>query len=430
MIATSPTDYSAFAGRPPAFHIMVKPTGAACNLNCSYCFYLDKQELYPGSRFRMTDEVLEAYLRQLIEAHETNHVTVAWQGGEPTLMGLDFYRKAIEIQKKYRKPGMTFENTLQTNGTLLDEAWCRFLKENDFLVGISIDGPREYHDACRKEKSGGGTFDRAAAGLRRLQQYRVDYNILATVNAANADFPLETYRFFRDDFGAQYLQFIPIVERGNNGVTEQSVRPEQWGQFLNRIFDEWVRRDVGRTFVLNFDGVLAGWMGKAGTLCIFGRTCGLGLALEHNGDLYSCDHFVDPEHKLGNILQSALIDMVGSQRQQDFGRQKWESLPEYCHNCEFVFICNGECPKNRFVNTPDGQPGLNYLCCGYRAFFRHSAPDMKIMASLLRSNRPAADVIPVLAHKDEALRTIFEHTGRNEFCPCGSGTKYKKCHGK
>ena len=414
---------------PPAFHVMVKPTGAVCNLNCSYCFYLDKKSLYPDGKFRMSDEVLEAYLQQLIEAHQTHSVTVAWQGGEPTLMGLDFYRKAVSLQNKYRKPGMTFENTLQTNGTLLDDDWCRFLKENNFLVGISLDGPGELHDICRKDKRGQGTFDKVTAGLRLLRKYGVDYNILATVNRFNAGYPLDIYRFFRDDLGAQYIQFIPIVEKSDIPVfrngdqeTAYSVLPDQWGRFLIAIFDEWVRRDVGRTFVLNFDGTLAGWLNRAGTLCIFGHTCGLGLALEHNGDLYSCDHFVDPEHKLGNILETPLFDMVTSERQIKFGNDKRESLSDYCHKCEYLFICNGECPKNRFCEAPDSQMGLNYLCSGYRAFFKHTELHMKIMASLLSHNRPAADVMPLLAR--------FAHTGRNQPCPCGSGQKFKKCHGK
>jgi uncharacterized protein len=422
---------------PSAFHVMVKPTGAACNLNCRYCFYLEKSSLYPSGHFLMNYEVLESYLRQLIQAHRTNRVTVAWQGGEPTLMGLDFFQRAIEIQNKYCRPGMTFENTLQTNGTLLDADWCRFLKENGFLVGISLDGPGKLHDTCRKDKSGQGTFDKAVAGLRLLQKFGVEYNILATVNYYNADYPLEVYRFFRDELSAQYIQFIPIVEKNSASgfqnkyqVTSESVRPDQWGRFLIKIFDEWVRRDVGDTFVLNFDGVLAGWLGRAGTLCIFGRTCGLGLALEHNGDLYSCDHFVDPEHKLGNILDVPLLDMVASERQSEFGQQKQNSLPEYCFSCNYLFICNGECPKNRFCETPDGQSGLNYLCRGYRDFFQHAEPNMKIMAALLRSNQPASDIMPVLDQKESDWMKNFHQTGRNQPCPCGSGEKYKKCHGK
>jgi uncharacterized protein len=432
------TGNSVISGRPAAFHIMVKPTGAICNLNCSYCFYLKKKSLYPDKQFRMSDEVLKSYTRQLIEAHQTQQVTFAWQGGEPALMGIDFFRRAVELQDKYRKPGMTFGNTIQTNGTLLTDTWCEFLKENHFLVGISIDGPGQLHDVYRKDKSGRGTYERVIEGFRLLEKHGVDYNILATVNHVNGAYPLETYRFFRDELHAEYIQFIPVVEKilDLSGFQEEcqvaceSVLPEQWGKFLNDIFDEWVRRDVGRTFVLNFDGALAGWVGRAGTLCIFGRTCGLGLALEHNGDLYSCDHFVDSEHKLGNIVESPMIDMVSSERQRQFGLSKWDSLPEYCHRCEFLFACNGECPKNRICKTPEGAPGLNYLCPGYRAFFKRTEPYMKIMVSLLRSNRPAADIMPVLAQKEREKEKEFSYTGRNDPCPCGSGLKFKKCHGK
>jgi uncharacterized protein len=422
-------------GKPLAFHLMVKPTGAACNLNCSYCFYLGKKSLYPGSRFRMTDGVLESYTRQLIDAHQVQRVTFAWQGGEPTLMGLAFFRKAMDLQNKYRKPGMTFENTLQTNGVLLDDALCEFLSRNHFLVGISLDGPQELHDACRKDISGQGTYARVIAGLRLLQKHKVDYNVLIAVSRVNAAYPTRVYRFLRDEIEAQYLQFIPIVEkslnlRGAKQVTDQSVRPEQWGHFLIDIFDEWVRRDVGRTFVLNFDGALAGWLGKSGTLCIFGRTCGLGLALEHNGDLYSCDHFVDPEHILGNILDTQLLDMVDSERQRKFSRDKWDSLPEYCLTCQFLTICNGECPKNRFCETPDGKPGLNYLCVGYRSFFKHAETNMKLMAKLIRLNRPADEITLLLAQQEEERNEHFARAGRNQPCPCGSGLKFKKCHGR
>ncbi len=308
---------------PQAFHIMAKPTGSACNLRCDYCFFLKKEGLYPGGSFRMTDEVHEAYIRQLFEAHRVPQVTVAWQGGEPTLMGLDFFRRSVEVQKRYARPGTRVENTFQTNGILLDEAWCRFFRENNFLVGLSLDGPRELHDVYRKDKGGHGTFDRVQAAARLLQAHQVEFNILCTVNAANSRRPLDVYRFFRDELKANYIQFIPIVERDNetgyqegNTVTDRSVRPEQWGRFLIEIFDEWVKKDVGATFVLNFDGALAGWLDMAGTVCIFGPTCGLGLALEFNGDLYSCDHFVEPGHFLGNILATPMADLVASEKQQ------------------------------------------------------------------------------------------------------------------
>ena len=311
----------------PAFHLMAKPAGSQCNCACEYCFYLAKADLYPAGTHRMSDEVHRAYIAQLFAAHQVPQVTVAWQGGEPTLMGLDFFRRSIDYQMGSARPGTRIENTFQTNGLLLDDEWCRFFRENDFLIGLSMDGPEEFHDRYRKDGAGRGTFDRVLRAARLLQEHRVEFNILCTVNAANADRPLDVYRFFRDELGAQYIQFIPIVEREGGRVTDRSVRPEQWGRFLIEVFDEWVAHDVGRTFVLNFDGALAGWLGQAGTVCIFGPTCGLGMALEHNGDLYSCDHFVEPAHYLGNILETPLGELVASEKQRTFGRDKRDTLP-------------------------------------------------------------------------------------------------------
>jgi uncharacterized protein len=392
--------------RPLAFHVMAKPSGSACNLNCAYCFFLKKDRLYPGSNFRMSDEVHEAYIRQLFEAHQIPQVTVAWQGGEPTLMGLDFFRRSVELQKKYRRPGLSVENTFQTNGILLDDDWCRFFHQNNFLIGLSLDGPKELHDCYRRDKGDQGTFERVLRAARLLQKHKVEFNILCTVNSRNGDNPLEIYRFFRDELDAHYLQFIPIVERDNemgyqegSSVTDRSVRPEQWGRFLTEIFDEWVRRDVGSTFVLNFDGILAGWLGMAGTLCIFGPTCGLGMALEHNGDLYSCDHFVEPDCYLGNIMEKPMIELVNSEKQRKFGQDKSDTLPRYCRQCRFLFACNGECPKNRFIKTPDGEVNLNYLCSGYRAFFDHADRYMQIMADLLRRGQTADGIMKFLKHK-------------------------------
>lgn len=425
------------SGGPQAFHIMAKPTGSACNLNCDYCFFLKKEKLYPGSSFRMSDQVHEAYIRQLLEAHQVPQVTVAWQGGEPTLMGLDFFRRSVELQKKYQKPGTRIENTFQTNGILLDNEWCRFFHKNNFLVGLSLDGPKELHEIYRKDKGGRGTFDRVLAAARLLQKHSVEFNILCTVNRKNADHPLEVYQFFRDELEVHYIQFIPIVERENetgyqegNTVTDRSVEPGQFSRFLIGIFDEWVKKDVGNTFVLNFDGALAGWLDMAGTVCIFGPTCGLGMALEHTGDLYSCDHFVEPNYYLGNILKTPLIDLVASEKQRRFGQDKKDSLPRYCRECEVLHICNGECPKNRFVETPDGEPGLNYLCAAYKAFFKHADKPMRIMADLIRRNRPASEVMAVLAREETDLKTKLAQLGRNDPCPCGSGKKVKKCHGK
>jgi uncharacterized protein len=422
---------------PKAFHIMAKPTGSACNLNCDYCFFLKKERLYPGSNFRMADDVHEAYIKQLFEAHEVPQVTVAWQGGEPTLMGLDFFRRSVELQKKYQKPGTGVENTFQTNGILLDDEWCRFFYENSFLIGLSLDGPKELHDFYRKDKGGQGTFDRVMKAVRLLQKHKVEFNILCTVNSKNADHPLEVYRFFRDAVHAQYIQLIPIVERDNesgyqegNKVTDRSVRPEQYGRFLMEIFAEWVKRDVGRMFVLTFDGALAGWLGMAGTVCIFGPTCGEGTALEHNGDLYCCDHFVEPAHLLGNILKAPMIELVASEKQRKFGRDKKDMLPRYCRDCEVLFVCNGECPKNRFITTPDGEPGLNYLCAGYKMFFKQVDPQMKIMANLLRQGRCADEIMQKNTPQGAMHAPGGAKVGRNDPCPCGSGKKFKHCHGR
>jgi len=422
---------------PRAFHIMAKPTGSACNLNCAYCFFRKKERMYPGSDFRMADEVHEAYIRQLLGAHQVPSITIAWQGGEPTLMGLDFFRRSMELQKKYQKPSTRIENTFQTNGILLNEEWCEFFHENKFLIGLSMDGPKELHDFYRKDKGGHGTFDRVVQAVRLLQKHKVEFNILCTVNSKNANHPLEVYRFFRGELKTNYIQFIPIVERENesgfqegNKVTDRSVRPDPWGRFLIDIFDEWVKRDVGKTFVLNFDGALAGWLGMAGTVCIFGPTCGLGMALEHNGDLYSCDHFVEPNYYLGNILKTPMVELAASDRQRKFGQDKRDTLPAYCRQCEVLHICNGECPKNRFIQTPDGEPGLNYLCEGYKAFFKHADKAMRVMADLIRRGRLAEEVMAILASEEGNLKSKFANAGRNEPCFCGSGLKFKKGHGK
>jgi len=426
---------------PPRLHVLAKPTGAVCNLQCSYCFFLNKDQLYPGSHFRMSDAVLETYIRQLIEAHQSPRVTVSWQGGEPTLMGIDFFRRALEFQKRYKRSGMIFENTLQTNGTLLNEEWCEFLGKHKFLVGISIDGPRHLHDIHRRDKQGGPTFDRVMQGLRLLQKHGVEYNILTTVNRDNADHPLEVYRFLRDEAQASWIQFIPAIERLQGGevtiyqegttVSERSVTPRQFGNFLITIFDEWVRRDVGTVFVQTFEAAVRNWLGLASSgMCVFDATCGHGLALEHNGDLYSCDHFVEPRYLLGNIQQSHLMELVASETQRTFGRNKLELLPRSCRECEVWFACKGECPKNRFGVTPSGEPGLNYLCAGYKAFFRHIDRPLKIMTRLMRQEQPAARVMEVLAQEEGRQASVRSKIGRNDPCPCGSGLKYKKCHGR
>jgi uncharacterized protein len=373
---------------------------------------LDKEELYPNSNFRMSDEVLETYIRQLIESHKTPEVTVAWQGGEPTLMGLDFFKKAIAYQEKYRRPGMTFENTLQTNGTLLNDEWCEFFKANNYLIGLSLDGPRELHDANRVDKVGRPTFDRVMKGLRLLQKHGVEYNILTTVNRVNSQYPLEVYRFLRDEVKTSWIQFIPVVERINEDgktlyqkgtqVSENSVLPEQFGTFLTTIFDEWVRRDVGKIFVQTFEAAVRSWLGLPTGMCFFSPTCGSGVALEHNGDLYSCDHFVEPDYLLGNIQETSMAELVGSSRQFQFGQDKLTTLPRYCQQCEVRFACHGECPKHRFTDTPDGEPGLNYLCSGYKTFFTHIDNPLKMMVNLLRQGKDGTEIMPKLAAKDRA----------------------------
>jgi len=385
--------------RPDAFHILAKPRGAVCNLACTYCFYTCKSRLYPMGTFRMTDEVLESYVRQVIQGHRSPEVIVAWQGGEPTLMGIDFFKKAIELEKRYLRPGQTVLNTIQTNGTLLDDEWCSFFHDHGFLVGISIDGPRELHDQYRVDQGGRPTFDKVMDGLRSLQRSKVEHNALVTINAVNSDRPREVYRFLRDEAELQYIQFIPIVEKAQgkiegtaHKVTRESVNPGKFGRFMIGVFDEWVRRDVGQVFIQSFDVALANWYGEPPSVCINAITCGTALALEHNGDLYSCDHFVDEGHRLGNILETPMVEMVGSERQLRFGANK-ALLPRYCMECDVRFACHGGCPKDRFTRSPQGENGLNYLCSGYKAFYHHMDRPMKLMSDLLKQGRPPSDIM-------------------------------------
>ncbi|HEU5161610.1 MAG TPA: anaerobic sulfatase maturase [Thermoanaerobaculia bacterium] len=390
------------------FQLLAKPAGSSCNLDCSYCFYLSKAALYPEAQPRMSEEVLERYLRQLFAASAGGEVSVAWQGGEPTLMGLRFFERAVALADEMRSPGQVVHHSIQTNGVLLDDAWCTFLNRNGFLVGLSIDGPRWQHDAYRVAKGGRGTFDGAVRAWKLLRRHGVDVNILCAVHAANAGRPREVYRFFRDELHARHLQFIPIVERngGEGAVTRRSVDPETFGRFLVTIFDEWLRRDVGKVFVQMFDAYLGNCLGMP-NLCIFAHDCAANPVLEHNGDLYSCDHFVDPDHLLGNIGDSTLGEMIGSEKQRTFGSRKVASLPRACHECEFLFACEGECPRNRFVRSADGEPGMNYLCAGYRAFFAHAARPMAIMAELLRAGRPTSEVARYYgsARENQVVRT-------------------------
>ena len=445
LAADKPVKPDARAGAPPAFHLLAKPTGAQCNLDCDYCFFLSKEMLYPDSRFRMTDATLEQYLRQLIGAHATvPEVTIAWQGGEPTLMGLDFFRRSVEIAQRYLKPGQRAVHTIQTNGTKLDAEWATFFKEHEFLVGISIDGPREIHDTYRVTRGGRGSFDQVMRGLDALRAADVDWNALTTIHAANAERGREVYCFLRDALGARFVQFIPIIERvpdaNEDGtvpwsswrdrplyvqegdvVTARSVSGEGYGRFLIDVFEEWVRRDVGKVYVQMFDVALANWYGEPAGLCIHSETCGNALALEHNGDLYSCDHFVEPDHLLGNIAERDMLELVASPRQRQFGLDKLDTLPRFCLECDVRFACHGGCPKDRFISTPDGEPGLNYLCPGYKAFFHHIDEPMRTMCDLLREGRAPSEIVQRYATRDA-------RRGRNEPCPCGSGRKWKQCH--
>jgi uncharacterized protein len=426
----------------PGFHVMAKPIGPICNLDCKYCFYLEKESLYPQvEKWAMRDDVLESYIRQYIEAHDAPVVSFAWQGGEPTLLGVEYFRRVVELEKKYAN-GKRIANAFQTNGVLLNDAWAELFLENQFLIGISIDGPGELHDAYRVDKGGQPTFDRVMHGIDVLKRHKVDFNTLTTVHRANADAPLEVYRFLKSN-GSGYMQFIPIAERISQNVTSDglrlispdfsgpakvtpwSVEPRSFGRFLCAVFDEWVRKDVGRVFVQLFDVSLEMWAGMEASLCIFRRTCGAALAMEHSGDLYSCDHFVYPENRLGNIMESPLASLVASAQQQRFGEAKESTLPRYCRECDVRFACNGECPKHRFTQTPDGELGLNYLCAGYKMFFHHIDPYMRFMAAELAAQRPPANVMRWVAERDASQKQ--GKPGRNDPCPCGSGKKLKQC---
>ena len=415
---------------PPSFHVMIKPRGSICNLDCAYCYYLAKENLYPDGTFRMPDNVLESYTRQYMAAQRVPEVTFGWQGGEPLLMGLEFFERALAYQEQYRPAGMTVHNAMQTNGVLLDDDWCAFFAEHNFLVGISIDGPGELHDGYRVDKGGAPTLERVMRGVERLKAHNVDFNVLTCVQANNGDHPLEVYRFLRDEVGAIFMQFIPIIERQGDGVTDRSVGAAQYGAFLSGVFDEWVRRDVGRVFVQIFDVALAAWSGQRPGLCVFEETCGTALVMEHNGDLYSCDHFVEPEYFLGNIMEKQIVELVSDQAQVDFGNAKRDAMPDMCRQCPVLFVCHGGCPKNRIISTPDGQPGLNYLCEGYKAFFTHIDGPMRYMANELMHRRPPANIMIALAREEAALQERFKDVGRNDPCPCGSGKKFKHCHGR
>lgn len=392
-------------GRP--LYVMLKPAGSLCNLRCRYCYYLEKANLYGHSAGHIiSDALLEKFIKEYIEAQTTPEVLFTWHGGETLMRPVSFYRRALELEKKYAK-GRRISNSIQTNGTLLNDEWCEFFRENDFLVGVSIDGPREFHDEYRRTATGRPTFHKVMQGINLLNKHGVEWNALAVVNDFNADYPLEFYRFFKD-IHCRYIQFTPIVERivhrddgltfapgmqEGGEVTDFSVTPEQWGNFICTIFDEWVKQDVGQYFIQLFDATLANWVGVVPGVCTLAEECGHAGVMEFNGDVYSCDHFVYPEHRLGNLHDHTIIEMMYSDRQREFAKMKRQLLPRQCKECPFRFACHGECPKNRFTHDRYGEPGLNYLCEGYRRFFSHVAPYMDFMKAELEAQRPPANVI-------------------------------------
>ena len=392
-------------------YVMLKPAGAHCNLACKYCYYLEKNKLYPtAQRHLMSDEMLEQFTREYIEAQTMNQVLFTWHGGEPLLRSIDFYRKALSLQQKYAG-GRRIDNVIQTNGTLLTDEWCEFFAQNHWLVGISIDGPQPDHDHYRLTAAGKPSWKKVMQGIKLLKKHGVEWNAMAVVNAYNANHPLEFYRFFKEN-GCQFLQFTPIVERLTRhedgrtlasladkdeiSLSEASVAPEQWGYFLCAIFEEWVRKDVGKIFVEIFDCTLANWMGVSPGICAYSKECGHAGVMEHNGDVYSCDHFVFPEYKLGNIRDHSLIDMLYGEQQQEFSRLKHSSLPRQCKECDMEFACHGECPKNRFMKDKYGDSGLNYLCPGYYHYYQHVAPYMDYMKQELMAQRPPSNIMKVV----------------------------------
>lgn len=415
---SSPRERSDRLYKDNSFHILAKPAGPLCNLDCKYCFYTEKEALFPkNTTFQMTDAVLEMYIKKYIASQKTLEIVFAWQGGEPTLMGLDFFKKVVSLQDKYAN-GKKIANTFQTNGTLLNDEWCEFFASNKFLVGLSLDGPEHIHDAYRVDCGGKPTFNQVMKGLSLLKKHGVEFNILACVTKQASYKPLEIYNFFKEQ-DIQFIQFIPIVEREANKstlelalrhatppslykeesqkvVTSWTVEPAAYGSFLIEVFDEWIQKDIGLVYIMNFEWALAAWMGIPSPVCIFSEECGRAVAMEHNGDVYACDHYVYPEYQLGNIATDNLENMINSQFQLDFGKKKEHTLPNVCKNCEVRFACHGECPKHRFLLSDEGEPGLNYLCTSYKNYFKHISPYMKIMKRLLQEGLPVSLVTSII----------------------------------
>jgi uncharacterized protein len=409
------------------FQVFIKPTGALCNLDCHYCYYLEKESLYPGTgSFQMPDDVLEEYIVQQIEISSEPRVPFFWHGGEPTLLGLDYFRKIVELQRKHRPRDRRITNSIQTNGVLLTDEWCRFFSVESFAVGLSLDGPQALHDRYRVTKGHQPSHRQVMQGYRLLRQHKIPVDLLCVVHAQNALHPLQVYRFFKE-IKAQYLSFIPLVEpqpSAGRGVSPRTVPADAFGTFLCTIFDEWIRQDIGRIIIQLFEEAGRPAYGQDHSLCIFRSTCGDVPVIEHNGDFYSCDHFVTPGHRLGNIRETPLAALLESPAQKAFGQAKLDTLPSYCRECEVRAMCNGGCPKDRIVRTPNGAPGLNYLCAGYKRFFQHCRPHVARLADLRRTGQPLEQLMKMLQSEDVR---VSPRAGRNDPCPCGSGRKYKKC---
>ncbi|MGR5092510.1 anaerobic sulfatase maturase [Vibrio maritimus] len=432
---------------PTSCHVMAKPTGSVCNIDCDYCFYLEKEKLYPDrqNKWRMSDETLEAYIRQTIEAQKNDLVQLTWQGGEPTLMGLEFFQKAVSLSAKYAGK-KTVEHSFQTNGLLLNDDWCRFFKQHSFLVGLSIDGPADLNDCYRKNRAGKPTYAKALEAVELLKKHNVDFNTLTVVHRKNVSQPERVYQFLKN-IGSTHIQFTPLVEREARevkddrlrlvlpsealaDVTEWSVPARQYGEFLNAIFDLWVRKDIGRIYVNMFDSTLSSWFGESSNICHFAPTCGHALALEANGDLYNCDHYVYPKHLLGNIHDKPIEEYNTSSQAIQFGKDKQETLNADCKRCTYKFACNGGCSKHRFAVSPSGLPNHNYFCQSYRLFFEHTATYMREMCDLLKQDRSPVELMWTLNYRELETRiTKSNSVGRNSLCPCGSEKKYKRCCG-